>query len=1005
MFNLLHSSFSSKAQGSIEYLVSIAVVIVLSLVVVGFVTMTTDSSTNIASTSSKILQSSDLISISEAVVSADGNGLFSFSNNLGEKITVTSIRVNDFDYNYSETLFPGEKKSFFVKGLPNCDGLKKIYEVSVFYNSENGLDKSIQFGQLELSCTSSITPIGFYVIDQDYFAPVISLSSPASGFSTSLDNVSFTFDVNDYSNLSDCTLIIDGVDVNTISSPVKGVVVIDQNLLVVTPDVNHFWDVSCVDVSGNIGTTVGAVDGNRAIFYTLTTGSYLYFNLDENFSGGTFNFTSLKGNNSGITCGASGALSNIMVDLIAYYPLDSDASDMSGNDYDGVNSGATTTTGVVGNAFYFNGGTYITLPSDLPGHALDTLSEVTVSSWAREDSYPSWTNGTFLGKYECCNASWFNAIHNNAIGINPNVTGGSYTPDNPPLQLGDWVFIAFTLSVTDQVAKGYYNGQLVWQTTVTTTPTNTSTSGPFIGKTGWGGFYGAVDEVTFWNRALTADEMLALYNSRASLSGCASDANYISPVIDTTSETASYNLIKFNSNDGVDVNGHLYGSQLEPAIEKDLNDGLVGLWHLNETSGTSFTDSSNYENNVSCSSCPDSAAGLWDLNAQNFDGSTDYLTSSKTLSQLGLRGNPPVFSVSAWFKMTALPGDQAPIVMLGGPNNLGNYDNFSIQTAEGDTRLFAWGYCNTRGATDLVTNKWYHYVETYDGSTSVLYLDGVVDASLVCAIPQLNDAVITIGRSEGSNVQYFNGVIDEVAVWNRVLDANEVKELLNKGASKLGIGYRSCANADCSDGSWSDINYSAGVDIDLSGLASNRYFQFLVKPELYTLGYIDVPEVVAGCSGNSEWPYCEWMCAPWDPGCCASYDYWGGNCALQLSMQECTPNCWGGCGYGCEAILDESTCMSNVGCWWDGVTCYEDPMSWCFPYYYDPNACQSVGICTYYEEWSCTGTLLCSSQTSSTACAALPGCTWTEGVAAHQEADIKTNASPTLKDVNIGYAQ
>jgi hypothetical protein len=75
--------------------------------------------------------------------------------------------------------------------------------------------------------------------------------------------------------------------------------------------------------------------------------------------------------------------------------------------------------------------------------------------------------------------------------------------------------------------------------------------------------------------------------------------------------------------------------------------------------------------------------------------------------------------------------------------------------------------------------------------------------------------------------------MEEVAIWNRALSVGEVKELFNKGASRLGVKYRSCNDSACSGESWSDTNYSAGSQINLTGLTSNRYFQYGVYPTLY----------------------------------------------------------------------------------------------------------------------------------------------------------------------------
>ena len=97
-------------------MIIIAIIIVIGLVVVSLLVNQTGSSGNISSSVSKIFSSSGMISISEAVVGLDGNGLISLSNNSGGSIVVTRLSVNGVDTNYSNvSLIFGDKKIFSLK--------------------------------------------------------------------------------------------------------------------------------------------------------------------------------------------------------------------------------------------------------------------------------------------------------------------------------------------------------------------------------------------------------------------------------------------------------------------------------------------------------------------------------------------------------------------------------------------------------------------------------------------------------------------------------------------------------------------------------------------------------------------------------------------------------------------------------------------------------------------------------------------------------------------------
>ena len=81
------------AQGTIEYLVVMAVVIVIGLLVVGLMSSFFDSSSGISSSLNKINTKSGVISISDLVSDVDGDGVVGLRNNTGENLTITSVLV------------------------------------------------------------------------------------------------------------------------------------------------------------------------------------------------------------------------------------------------------------------------------------------------------------------------------------------------------------------------------------------------------------------------------------------------------------------------------------------------------------------------------------------------------------------------------------------------------------------------------------------------------------------------------------------------------------------------------------------------------------------------------------------------------------------------------------------------------------------------------------------------------------------------------------------------
>ena len=90
-----------------------------------------------------------------------------------------------------------------------------------------------------------------------------------------------------------------------------------------------------------------------------------------------------------------------------------------------------------------------------------------------------------------------------------------------------------------------------------------------------------------------------------------------------------------------------------------------------------------------------------------------------------------------------------------------------------------WILPGGRAATTTLfsSNRWYTISCTYDGSTFLMYVDGVKDTETSSTSPKIiNFQRFELGMSyQGYNSgQFFNGRLAEIRVWNRALGASEV---------------------------------------------------------------------------------------------------------------------------------------------------------------------------------------------------------------------------------------
>jgi hypothetical protein len=173
-------------------------------------------------------------------------------------------------------------------------------------------------------------------------------------------------------------------------------------------------------------------------------------------------------------------------------------------------------------------------------------------------------------------------------------------------------------------------------------------------------------------------------------------------------------------------------------------------------------------------------------------------------------------------------------------------------------------YANTGGP--LQTNRWYCVVGTFDNGTINIYLDGLLIQTVNAGFTQLNrcaNADIQIGSWWAGDPQRFRGKIDDIRIYDRALNVQEVQALcsqqvigtplsgvINAYAEVLGLDV--CNNTltvdDASAFNTGDTVLMAqmkGAVIDVTNSASFGNIQNMRNAGNYEINY------VAGKNGNS----------------------------------------------------------------------------------------------------------------------------------------------------------
>ncbi len=209
--------------------------------------------------------------------------------------------------------------------------------------------------------------------------------------------------------------------------------------------------------------------------------------------------------------------------------------------------------------------------------------------------------------------------------------------------------------------------------------------------------------------------------------------------------------------------------------------GLVAAYGFNEGSGTTLTDSSGNNLNGTIVGATWVSTGKYGK-ALSFNGSTSYVDLGNP-AQLRLTGS---MTVEAWINAAANPADDGQIVAKS--NDAAGWQvKTSPDTGPHTFGVGVSGTSNSRtqrySTTVRALNTWYHVAAVYDATagTLSLYVNGVLNnGTLSGTVPasQFDQAVnVNIGRRTGG--YYFNGLIDEVRIYNRALSQSEVQTDMN----------------------------------------------------------------------------------------------------------------------------------------------------------------------------------------------------------------------------------
>ncbi len=416
------------------------------------------------------------------------------------------------------------------------------------------------------------------------------------------------------------------------------------------------------------------------------------------------------------------------------------------------------TNGKVGKGLRFDGvDDYVSMGDQT---TLNFGTNFSVSAWIYPVSNPTGDGSGIINKIQ----SYFSGRNGYALVIRGMGEGkcagmvadaSGYTENagtGSAIALNTWSHVELTYDGSN--LRCFLNGIIQWTTPATRTPTPSGYNflvGDNLDNSGTRYFPGRIDNVKTYNYARTPAQIAWDYNRGAPVAWYKLD------------ECSASTLHSTNS-----------------AYDSSLNGTLtVGA-------GGTQTSAGSCSSGVSTEAWNNGTTGKFS-NSLNFDGTDDYITVAAS-SKLQSAG---VWTLSAWVKTPAPSVGWKDIitnqwhyplsgvlVAIGGTGT--GTTPGSIHVALGNGSTFA----SHDGVKSVADGNWHLVTVSFASGDLRMYIDGILDKQVTSSITSISYVVnsLQIGKNCDDTIEYWNGQLDDVRIYNYALTAQQVKDAYNGAA-------------------------------------------------------------------------------------------------------------------------------------------------------------------------------------------------------------------------------
>ena len=496
-------------------------------------------------------------------------------------------------------------------------------------------------------------------------------------------------------------------------------------------------------------------------------------------------------------------------DLVGYWPLDGDWTDYSGKSHHGAPVNGVTFSGdhAVGTqaGSFRNGSGYVSV-GNLYGNFPDNT--FSIEAWVKLDDTGNGGRRTIAGAV----GSWadyaLGIIENQFTVYTYSGSTGYYAKSGFIPEVGRWYHVAG--SFDGGHLKLYVNGELkneipaAWgQNSVEFRIGNESCCGNNVN--------GLIDDVALYKRALLAEDIFEHYNAGLTTNRISPKAPTVEPVAASTYNNTillhgskdagtsirvnSRQIIAHDANTTwqtlfplslgqnlLDITSHDRAGNTSIAVSVETvllpmnqkDPSIVGLWHFDNNWADCSGNGLHLNPSPGARLVTESTLGT---GSARYDGGSYSSVTARAPFDLSTN-----FTITAWINPRAA---QIGGILDRGQENLGSWELWyepdqSVSYRHNWNRAQGWESLKVNAGT-VPLNQWSHIGVVYGDHSAVIYVNGQVAGTKTFANNPVYSSGdwLELGCNNPGGDEYYNGFVDEAAIYKRPLEANEVASLYN----------------------------------------------------------------------------------------------------------------------------------------------------------------------------------------------------------------------------------